>query len=305
MNLKFAFDFATERFKKKNLDNPELEARWLVSGVLNVPETAIWSDSKLKLTKEQILKLSETIEERIGGRPLAYVLGQKDFYGRTFEVTPDVLIPRPETELIIEVVLKFFSQNQSRSLTESRLHICDMGTGSGCVGLTLLAELPKATLVTVDISPAAQEVAKRNAAKLGVAERASIIFGGVALKNFKSGSSESATDQASSFEYAPSFDVVVANPPYIAQDDPEVEAHVRKYEPHLALFAPENGLKLIYDWMKVTAQILKPGGLFVYEIGRNQADSVRNFIDNLKSFQDIRVIKDLGGHDRIITGIRL
>ncbi len=282
MNLKFAFDFATERFKKKNLENAELEARWLVSGVLKVPETSIWSDSKLKLTKEQIMKVSETIEERLTGKPLAYILGEKDFYGRTFEVTPDVLIPRPETELIIETVLNSYSK-------ERTIHICDLGTGSGCIGLTLLCEYSQATLVTVDISPAAQDIAKRNAAKLNVAHRAEFVFGGVALNNFKS---------------AP-FDVVVANPPYIAQDDPEVDVHVRKYEPHLALFAPDNGLKLIFDWMKVTAQILKPGGLFVYEIGRNQADSVRNFIDNLKSFQDIRVIKDLGGHDRIITGIRL
>lgn len=282
MLLKFAYDFAVERFKKNKFDNPDLEARWLVSGVLKVPETAIYSDSSRKLEQDEIMLISKALEERMGGKPLAYILGQKDFYGRTFEVTPATLIPRPETELIVDLVAKVSSKTQP-------LMICDMGTGSGCLGLSLLAELPKSQLVTIDISPLAIEVAKRNAERLGVSDRVEMLFGAVSMNYFKE----------------QQFDIVVANPPYISEEDPEVDSHVRKYEPHTALFAGEDGYKLIFDWLKVTMAILKPKGFFVFEIGRNQADRCLNFVDNLKSFSEVRVIKDLSGNDRILIGRRL
>lgn len=282
MLLKFAYDFAVERFKKNKFDNADLEARWLVSGILKVPETAIYSDSSRQLEQSEIMLISKALEERMGGKPLAYILGQKDFYGRTFEVTEATLIPRPETELIVDLVAKVANKSQP-------LMICDMGTGSGCLGLSLLAELPKSNLVTIDISPLAIEVAKRNAERLGVSDRVEMLFGSVLMNYFKE----------------QQFDIVVANPPYISESDPEVDAHVRKYEPHTALFAPEEGYKLIFDWLKVTTSILKPKGFFVFEIGRNQADRCLNFVDNLKSFSEVRVIKDLSGHDRILIGRRL
>lgn len=281
MNLKFAYDFTSERFKKKHLENFDLEARWLIAGVLNIDESTIWSDSKRKLTTDEIKALSEKVEQRLEGKPLAYIIGKKDFYGRTFKVSKDTLIPRPETELIIDLVLKVEKQSHA-------IEICDMGTGTGCIGLTLLAELPLAKLTAVDVSPGALEIAKENAKSLEVADRAEFLFGAVTTPQFN----------------GKKFDIVVANPPYIAEGDPEVEDNVLKYEPYTALFAPNEGYKLIFDWILVTAEILKPGGMFVFEIGRNQADIAKKFVENFMCFKDVRIIKDLNKHDRLIAGLR-
>jgi release factor glutamine methyltransferase len=203
------------------------------------------------------------------GEPVAYITGLKEFYGREFEVTPDVLIPRPDTETLVELALK-------RLPAGEKMHVIDACTGSGCVGITLALERPDIRVVAIDISPAAAEVARRNAAKLGVADRFEVRVGDLLGPVI-----------------GEQFDLLVSNPPYIKPADmPGLMPEVHDFEPHLALEGlSEDGVGLHRRLIEQAAQVLKPGAFVLLEIGYNQGLLFKN---------RGTVYQDDAGNDRVV-----
>lgn len=261
--------------------DPGFEGRQILSELLGITSGQLILREHQELDAETIKKARHWTAERVRGVPLAYLSGSKGFFKHEFFVEPGVLVPRPESEHAVEVALA--------RAREERLHvqhIADLGSGTGILGLSLLVEFPAAHLIAIDRSLTAVRVTKRNAEKLGVTNRANIIQSAV----------EDVTPLAK-------FELVVANPPYISESDPNVQRSVHEHEPHEALYSDENGLGAIKRWSRWTHQHLRAGGIFVCEIGAGQMDEVRDIMSKL-NFKDIRLEKDLAGFDRILSAIR-
>jgi release factor glutamine methyltransferase len=226
------------------------------------------------------------VARRAAGEPLQHITGRQEFYGLDFVVTPDVLIPRPETEFLIEQVL---------GLAEEVFHrtplIVDIGTGSGCIAVALARGLPAARLIGTDISAAALCIARTNAERNGVGGHIEFLEGDLFAALERKG-----------IEGA--VDVIAANPPYVPANQPDsVERQVRDYEPAVALFGGEDGLTFYSRLLEGAPTYLKPGGYLVCEIGYSQLDAVRDIIDGT-AFELVEVTSDLQGIPRALT-IRL
>ena len=224
------------------------------------------------------------VERRTRREPLAYITGEREFYGRPFEVTADVLIPRQETELLVEQALGCLRDLTHRPGREAP-QVLDVGTGSGCVAVTVALESPSVRLVATDVSPAALEVARANAERLGAADRI----------EFRIGSLAGTVSDA--------YDLIVANPPYVPETDRgSLAPEVRDYEPAAALFAGPDGLDVIRDLVPSAASALRPDGWLVMEIGYGQADAVRRLLDATGRFSDVHLVNDLQAIPRVIMG---
>ena len=243
MKLQEVLEKTIQFFKDKKLDTPRLDAELIISHVLKCQRIELYLKYDQPLKKEEVDLSREFVVRRSKGEPVAYLTGQKDFYGFTFLVNKNVLIPRPETEHLVEDTLEWIEKNEK---SDQPIWIADLGAGSGCVGLSLLKKLPNAKLLSLEISAEACEAIRMNAEKLGVSDRliliqqdVSLVSQDVLLKNEISG-----------------FDVVVSNPPYIAKDDLNVQESVKIFEPHLALFAENNGMQLIEKWSQHFVQFM-------------------------------------------------
>jgi release factor glutamine methyltransferase len=215
---------------------------------------------------------SALIERRARREPAAYIRGRQEFWSREFEVTPDVLIPRPETELIVEELLNLLPID-APSLPR---RVADIGTGSGCIAVSVAVERPNLHVVATDISRPALDVARRNAAAAGVAPR--IEFLECAYLSGTTGT----------------FDFILANPPYISESEYEALApEVREYEPQMALLAGEDGLRDIRQIVDVAAERLKPGGTLFMEIGHTQGDALTELLKDFPSLTLSRISTDL------------
>ena len=214
MKLKEILDKTTAFFKDKKISTPRLDAELLIAHGLRLERIQLYLKYDQPITEGELVVLRELVRRRSQGEPVAYILGYRDFYKYRFAVNSSVLIPRPETEHIVEEVLAW-AKNQEQSYA-----LVDLGCGSGCIGLTLLKELPKAKLIAVDISENALVVAKENANQLGVADR--VHFMCMDADNF-----EIVIKECGDFLGQNKIDVVVANPPYIAIQDPQVEENVK------------------------------------------------------------------------------
>lgn len=262
-------------------EDPKAEARHLVMSAmkLNLNGLLMRGDdqvSAIDLAKIEIWKL-----ERLKGVPLAYLEGHKAFYKYEFIVRPGVLVPRPETEFVVETAL--------RRSPDTVRHIADFGCGSGCIGLSLLKEWPEALLTAIDKSPAAVEVTGENALRLHLTERVQIVH-----------------ESIGHWDMTPAgpFDVIVANPPYIAEGDPQVQKSVHDFEPHEALYAGDNGYAAIREWLRVSWTHLRAGGLCIMEIGSGQSARVQDIMSEL-GYGEIQATKDLGQIERVISAIKM
>ncbi len=270
-------------FDEAGFETARLDARLLVIGATGVSREALLQTPEMVLTEDQCARIARYQQQRLGREPVSRILGHRDFYGRSFKISPATLDPRPETETLIECVLDYAKAND---LLQKPLRIIDVGTGSGNLLLTLLAELPNASGVGIDISPAALKVANDNASRLGVLERATFQC------------------QDGLQEPVESFDIFVSNPPYIVRDHiPELAPEVRDFDPHLALDGGEDGLAFYREMAPHITSVI-PAGLAVFEIGYDQGDEV---VDILKSHTQghrtvqFEVKKDLAGHQRCVA----
>lgn len=281
MKTKEVLDKTIQFFRDKKMENARLEAEWLIGAGLGLDRVQLYLKFDQPLKENEVTKLRDMVKRRIAGEPLAYITNSRGFYGLEFKVTPDVLIPRPETETLVEKALDYL-----KTLDQESISILDLGTGSGCIGLTLAKKDPRVKLKLVDISPGALSIAKENAEALNVTDRCQFF--------------EAKADQFLNQE-TESFDLILANPPYIAPSDTHVEKDVKAFEPHTALFA-EEGTSLLKLWSQSAASKLKSKSLMMMEMGFDQGPQMKDFYINLKCFSKIEVIKDLSGHDRVILG---
>jgi release factor glutamine methyltransferase len=279
MNIAEVLKEASEILKIAGVPEPRREAGALLSFVLGKDRTFLISHAQDQVSENLFDRFRELIQRRAGGEPLQYITGVQDFFGREFRVTTDVLIPRPETELLVEAALKIISDAREAP------YICDVGTGSGCIAVTLLCELANARAVAVDKSPAALEVAKLNAHAQSVAERAVFLV----------------SDCFSSLETSEyQFDLIVSNPPYVPEQVVAgLQREVRAHEPLIALSPGPDGLSMIRRLLEDSPSYLKPDGHMLIEIGFDQSEAVKMLVDESAwHLRDIR--PDLQGIPRIV-----
>jgi release factor glutamine methyltransferase len=276
-----------------------LAAELLLLHVARRDRTWIYAHPEEILPAETAETYFALIRRRQLGEPTQYLTGKQEFWGLEFEVTPDVLIPRPETEHLIEVALDRLAVREVRAGRPSRLDghgvtIVDVGTGSGCIAAALAKELPAATIYATDVSRAAIEVAKRNAGRLGFDERIKFV-GSDLLGEFCGDSASSRTL---------TFDLIISNPPYISRREADtLPIEVREHEPETALYGGEEGYELYGQLIPQAAECLKPGGLLVLELGYNSLPAVQPLLDD-STWHNIAVTNDLAGIPRVLSAER-
>ena len=265
-------------------DAPALTAQLLLCHVLEIDRVALIAHSEEPIPAEDEARLEALLERRSGGEPLAYLLGVREFYGREFAVNRHTLIPRPETEHLIETALDFFDA-QGRS--GDALRFLDLGTGSGCIAVTLAAERPAWMGTAVDISSGALETARKNAESNDV----SLSF---LLADFT---------QPLPFDPA-SFDLVVSNPPYISEEEyAGLDAGVRDFEPRSALVPGPEGMEHPRAVEEAARRLLRPEGLFLMEHGWLQGEACRALCHE-DFWKDVHTGLDLAGRDRFLFAVR-
>lgn len=273
---------ASEVLRASGVAEPRREAVSLLSHALSRDKAFLITHSDELLTAEQLRSYLSSVERRAAGEPLQYIKGTQEFYGLDFEVNENVLIPRPETELLVETALDILKG------TDSPL-VCDVGTGSGCIAVSLLHTRRDARALALDVSSAALEVAARNAARNGVAERIDFLV------------SDCFDALASNGHDAARFDLVASNPPYIAEDDLEtLQREVREHEPRLALTPGGDGLKVIRRLVSESPRHLKPGGHLLIEIGFDQHEHVASLVDP-RVWTLLGIHRDLQGIPRTVA----
>ncbi len=259
---------------------PASEVRLLLGHVLGRPAAWLMTYDDEVLDEDALLRFASLVARRKGGEPVAYLVGYREFYGREFAVSPEVLIPRPETELLVDLAL---AQKVGAGDTASvPTRILDLGTGSGCVAVTLALEMPSAQISAVDASDAALNVARRNAERLKAR-----------LRLLQSDWFDRLADEK--------FDLIVANPPYVAEADPHLDAGDLRHEPRLALASGADGLDAIRRIVAAAPQHLSPGGQLWLEHGYDQADAVHELLA-AAGLRDIQQHRDVAGTVRVSGG---
>lgn len=254
-DLRQALTELAQHLQSAGIERGRFEARLLAAHALGVSIEKIVADDRRQLSDEELRALSALAEERAQRRPMAQILGWREFYGRRFKVTPDVLTPRPDSETLIDTVLDHIDDRAAP------LRLLELGIGSGCLLLTLLAELPQASGVGTDISPAALAVARANAEVLGLSQRCTLIEG----------------DWSTAANGA--FDILLSNPPYIPTDEIErLDAEVARYEPHVALDGGADGFSFYRRISRDCERVLTHKGLVALEIGAGQGDDVSDLL---------------------------
>ena len=280
MNIESAIKQASKFLKKNNIYSFNLDSEILMSRAIKKDRKYLILNLDQYLKDEHYVKFKKLIFQRLAGKPIAYLIGKKDFWKYEFDISNNVLIPRPDTEIIIDEVLKIFKHKK-------RLNILEIGVGSGCILLSILKEKKNFRGIGVDISKKCIELSKINAFKLDLNNR---------VKFFK-------TD-VDNFFYG-KYDLIVSNPPYIKKHDLKyLEPDVAKYEPKLALDGGIDGVSEIIKVIDKSSKLVKKGGKLILEINFDQVNKVKKLLKK-KGFYTNRVIKDLGKKNRCIVSTKL
>jgi release factor glutamine methyltransferase len=276
VQLKPALTSAIERLTAESVPSPRMNAELLLMFTLDCDRAYLYAHSERELTKDEQAHYTSALDERARGVPAQYITGHQEFWGLDLIVTPSVLIPRPETEHVVESVLE---RSRSRELGEKSpptVKIVDVGTGSGCIALALAKELPEAEIHATDISHEALEIAQANAARLGLQDRVQFHHANL-LEGIGS-----------------EFDFVVSNPPYVGESEEDhVQLEVRKFEPRNAVFAGPTGLEVIERLIPQARAALHPAGWLVMEISGTIAEATKELLhdwDNASILLDLQSI---------------
>jgi len=281
MKLKEVFEKSVQFFKDKKIESARLDAEILLAHVLKIDRLQIYLKFDQPLSEAEISQCREAVRRRSQGEPVAYITGEKGFFGENYFVGSGALVPRPETESLVEEAIKFIKDNKIENPK-----VLDLGAGTGCIGFSILKNVQAANLVSIEKSAKAFEYLKKNQTSLELIGRSEIVLGDV-------------------MDYTPShnFDVIVANPPYIAESDPLIQDSVKKFEPHEALFASEDGFNDIINWSGKFGSYLKKPGIMLFEMGHQQGAKSKAVFTSLKVFSDVQILKDLSGLDRIVKAV--
>jgi release factor glutamine methyltransferase len=276
--------WVTEYLTQKGVDAPRLSAELLLSHVLGLKRIELYTQYNKVVAQEHLDRLRDLVKRAGLHEPVAYLVGRTEFYSLEFEVTPDCLIPRPETELLVQRSIELL---RKRTAPHS---ICDLCTGCGVIAVAIAKNVPDAKVVATDIAEPALAVAARNVEKHALQERVELRHGDLFDPLVPR------LDQ---------FDLIACNPPYVS--GPEYEAldkNVKDYEPRIALHAGPDGLDVYRRLAEKVDQFLKPDGLLLLEIGYTQGPAVRDLLQPTGLFARIRIDKDLQGHDRVVIAAR-
>jgi release factor glutamine methyltransferase len=279
-------NWTTEYLTQKKVDSPRLSAELLLSSVLGLKRIELYTQYSRVVEEEHLAKLRELVKRAAQHEPIAYLVGKTEFYSIEFEVTPDCLIPRPETELLVQRAIEFLRQRTGPH------HVCDLCTGCGTIAVAVAKNVADARVVATDLSEAALGVAAGNVKKHGLEERVELLQGDL-------------------FEPlippldVTQFDLIACNPPYVsAAEYEELEKNVKDYEPRAALYGGQDGLDIYRRICEQVGRFLKPDGALLLEIGYTQGPAVRALLEQTGLFQTITVDKDLSGHDRVVLAGR-
>lgn len=294
MQLRQALNAAVGQLTNAQVPSPRMNAELLIMFTLGCDRAYLYAHPERELTSDETHRYGEALAERAAGVPAQYITGHQEFWGLDLIVSPAVLIPRPETEHVVEAVLKLISRGGSKQSQEQDqkprtgvptppgLRIVDVGTGSGAIALALAKELPTAEIHATDISPEALQVARANAARLDLTSRLEF----------------HQEDLLTGLPPA-SFDFVVSNPPYVGESEEDsVQLEVRKFEPRNAVFAGPSGLEVIERLIPQAETVLRPGGWLVFEISGTIAEAARQ---RLSGWMDVDLTNDLQGIARVAT----
>ncbi|PMP59577.1 MAG: peptide chain release factor N(5)-glutamine methyltransferase [Sulfurihydrogenibium sp.] len=282
MKLKDLFEYAVKSLKDSKIENPQLEAIILIQEFLKIPKHKIFTQPDLEITDYQ--NFLDALEERVKRKPLSYIVKKKEFFGLEFYVDKGVLIPRPETEILVEKVL------ESLKTKENPIGL-EVGVGSGCISISLLHNKKDLKMVALDISEKALQITKINAEKFNVLDR-------ITLKNFDIMKDEL---ESLGIEYV---DFVVSNPPYIPEKDYENLQEEVKHEPKEALIAGKVGTEFYEKIVERLKSLLKEDGFFAFEIGIGQSEQVKNILER-NGFKKVKIYKDLASIDRIVIAFKI
>lgn len=270
--------WTTQHFEKASVDAPRLTAELLLAHSLKLDRIKLYIELDRPLNKDELAGYRALIQRRIGGEPTQYLTGTKEFYGRRFDVDARVLIPRSETELLVEGVLAVLPK-------DAPVRVLDLCTGSGCIAVTIAAERAAASVWASDLSKDACEVATANAEKLGVGGRVTVLQG----------------DLFGAVPQGAKFDVIVSNPPYVTSGElPTLQREVLR-EPKLALDGGKDGLDFVRRIATAALPSLKAGGWLALEHGNEQGEAVKEILVRA-GYHAVRIEKDLARHDRLAFG---
>jgi release factor glutamine methyltransferase len=275
-------------FERKDVDSPRLSAELLLSHVLKVPRIKLYTDYDKPVSPEALTAFRALVKRASEQEPIAYLTGRAHFFNLEFDVSPDVLIPRPDTETIVENVLQLARHQTGLE----HPHIIDLCTGSGCVAAAIAHHLKTCDVVAIDISPAAAAIAKKNMELLGLADRVTVEVGDLL------------EPLARLVDHRP-FDLLTANPPYIASPKIEnLDRSVRAYEPMLALDGGQDGLAIHRRILAESPDRLMPGARIFLEIAYDQGPAALEAAAGYHSFEEVRILRDHAGNDRVLTARR-
>jgi len=284
--IKRLLNWVTDYLKEKGIESARLSAELLLSEVLNLKRIELYTNFDRVIEKEQLTQLRELVKRAAANEPIAYLIGKTEFYSLEFIITPDCLIPRPETELLVERAIEFLRPRQGKQL------VCDLCTGSGCIAVAIAKNFPRVDITATDISDAALKVAKQNIEKHNVADKIKLIQGDLF---------EPLIAQLDKTK----FDLIVCNPPYVtASEYQNLQKNVKDYEPKSALLAGADGLDIYRRICDSVDKFLKPDAALMMEIGYAQGQAVRELIEKTNIFRGISIEKDCHDNDRVVIAIR-
>ncbi len=273
--------------EKLGIPNFEQEAWWILASSAGRENSHLAAELPLSVPVLVEKRVANVVDQRRSGRPLAYINGETDFYGLHLKVSPAVLIPRPETETLVAEVLKQLGQTADRN---HHFSVLDVGTGSGCIALALLSQLPAAGAVATDISKEALRLASENACALGLAQRVRFVLGNL-LEPIRAEAR---------------FDLIVSNPPYIDPSEMDsLDPSVKRFEPNVAIESPQGGTWFHRQIARLGAARLRRGGVLAFEVGNRQAGIVARFIKKTGQYEKPEIFSDLFEYERVVVARKI
>jgi len=279
-------NWTTEHFTKKGIDSPRLSAELLLSHLLNMKRIELYTQFDKLVSQQQLDQLHDLVKQASQYEPIAYLTGKTEFYSLQLDVTPDCMIPRPETELLVERAIEFLRRRTSRQF------VCDLCTGCGCIAVAIAKNFHDADIIATDISDAALNIAAQNIEKHKLKDRIKLLSGDL-------------FDPLIPQLDVSKFDLIVCNPPYVSAAEFEsLDRYIKAFEPRIALYAGEDGLDVYRRIIEKVDQFLKADAALMLEIGYAQGQAVRELLEQAACFTQITIEKDYHNNDRIVTATR-
>ena len=276
----------TQYLKDKAIESPRLHAELLLSHVLGLKRIELYTNFEKQVEKPELDKLHALVKRASQNEPIAYLVGKTEFYSMEMEVSKACLIPRPETELLVQRAIEFLR------MRDGIQSVCDLCTGSGCIAIAIAKNFHQANIIATDISDEALLIAARNVEKFNLKERIKLLSGDLfdpIIPHLDKGK----------------FDLIVSNPPYVSDIEYEkLDLNVKDHEPKIALFAGEDGLDIYKRIIEKVDTFLKPAAALIFEIGYAQGHAIYELLDKSNIFSEIIIEKDFQNNDRIVTAIK-